>query len=469
MKKFLFALCAVALALPCAAADSNNIKMVTYFPVPYASYGDLGVTGTCDVGLLGGQCRLDVGGEGLQVFTKNASSDRRALNTGSLIVRRGDLDLYPSNSAAVGSTILVGNPNSNSFEGTLKFAHNLTVNSARGNTLANVTGRTIANLEELSMYNEEFPVCNYEGSSQIKWQYLNMGGSGGVFLVCGSKNCKRPAEPSTKLCPEGYSGLQTREWNEATCSWSRWDTSNCECLPPSGESNRERCDSPHSGFKTREWDSRSCSWSQWDSSNCVCLRVVGEPSTQPCPDGYTGEMVRTYDNEKCAWSGWNDSACVPVVCSGGRVWQNGECRCPAGQSWNGTRCLFTIQTDDGNGEGPYDDTNDNPYIDTPEKFPDGNTSSELNPQTPLTPGGGHTSGNGNTAQTVGNNNSLNSSSGSGSGSSSGSSGSSSSGNQQHTGITAGSHNSIGTGGTQSAGNSSTLNGSHTAVGVRPGR
>ncbi len=60
----------------------NNIRMVTYFPVPYVSYNDLEVVGTCDAGLMD-VCNLEIGNE-LKVFTKN--NDSRDLNTGSLIV-----------------------------------------------------------------------------------------------------------------------------------------------------------------------------------------------------------------------------------------------------------------------------------------------------------------------------------------------------------------------------------------------
>lgn len=57
MKSLSWAVLGLLMAAPSFAAD-NNIKMVTYFPVPYAAYGDLGVTGTCDVGLMG-QCKFN--------------------------------------------------------------------------------------------------------------------------------------------------------------------------------------------------------------------------------------------------------------------------------------------------------------------------------------------------------------------------------------------------------------------------
>ena len=57
MKKFTLALAALVLVGPAFAA--NTIKMVSYFPIPYASYSDIAVDGTCDVGLLN-QCSMSV-------------------------------------------------------------------------------------------------------------------------------------------------------------------------------------------------------------------------------------------------------------------------------------------------------------------------------------------------------------------------------------------------------------------------
>ena len=101
MKSLSWAVLGLLMAAPSFAAD-NNIKMVTYFPVPYAAYGDLGVTGTCDVGLMG-QCKLDAG---KSLTAAKASSDSRALNTGSIIVRKGTLGLSPLSSSATGTRMI---------------------------------------------------------------------------------------------------------------------------------------------------------------------------------------------------------------------------------------------------------------------------------------------------------------------------------------------------------------------------
>lgn len=195
MKKFLFALCALALALPVAAADANNIKMVTYFPVPYAAYGDLGVTGTCDVGLMG-QCALDAG-EGLKVA--KASSDSRALNTGSIIVRKGTLGLTPQTSVALGIQLTAG---SGTGTGVLEFSHDLAVTSINSSRLAKARAMNEAQMTSLNMYGHAFPKCD-ESGNEISWKKLTLGKKSGVFLVCGAGE-EAPRTPCPNSCPSGY-------------------------------------------------------------------------------------------------------------------------------------------------------------------------------------------------------------------------------------------------------------------------
>ena len=220
MKKFLFACCALALSLPCVAADANNIKMVTYFPVPYASYGDLVVNGTCDIGLLG-NCTLDAGA-GLNVA--RISSDSRALNTGSVIVRNGTLALNSSKNGSYveGRTLSAG---SGSSTGVLEFAHDLAVGRISASSMQSAQAQNVAYMNGLTMFGHDFPACP-ESNREINWQKLTIRGNDGVFLVCGAGDtyeCEPPAgESSTQACPSGYSGTQTRTWDKVQCKWSAW-------------------------------------------------------------------------------------------------------------------------------------------------------------------------------------------------------------------------------------------------------
>ena len=207
--------------------SDNNIKMVTYFPVPYAAYSDLSVDGTCDVGLLG-SCSLDAG-TALNVAKK--SSDSRALNTGSFIVRSGTLNLQSTRSAPVISSAYLTAGNGSATVGSLNFSHDLAVSQINNSTAQSMTAQNKAILTKLQIFGHTFPTCDAT-DHKISWQRLTMGGTTGIFLVCGEGEdyeCSAPSgEPATQSCPTGYTGTQTRTWDTNSCSWSAWDTSACK-------------------------------------------------------------------------------------------------------------------------------------------------------------------------------------------------------------------------------------------------
>lgn len=211
MKKCLYGLFALLLAAPVFAA--NNIKMVTYFPVPYASYGDLGVTGTCDVGLLD-NCELQ-SGSSLKVFAR--SGDTGPLNTGALTVKGGSLDLQSTalNSKISGTSLTAGQTGSIGT-GTLEFKHDLEVNTMPG-VIQSAEATNKAVLQKLNLFEQAFPGCP-DGSHEISWKRLTLNDKSGVFLVCGE--AKEP-EPQ---CPDpnsGYSWDQRKVWNA--------QAKRCEC------------------------------------------------------------------------------------------------------------------------------------------------------------------------------------------------------------------------------------------------
>ena len=223
MKKFIFALAGLCLLSIPGLAD-NNIKMVTYFPVPYVSYGDLTVTSTCDVGLLG-SCNLDVG-EGLEIF--KSSSSNQALNTGSLIVRQGALSLNSSlaSSSVNGSVLNVG---SGEISGSLEFGHNLVVDQMAGNKVQSLEARNKAYLSGLTLFGEEFPVCD-EANHEINWKKLTVNGKEGVFLVCGGgkevQGCSNPSYAAQNPCECDSSYASA---NPCECDWGYANDNPCAC------------------------------------------------------------------------------------------------------------------------------------------------------------------------------------------------------------------------------------------------
>ncbi len=189
MKKF-FVFFALALAMPCFAAD--NIKMVTYFPVPYLAYNELGVVGTCDLGLMG-TCGLDAG-KYLSV-RPNAGVAQSGLNRGVLALKGSELDLQSTAlSPHVQSYVLrVGDqPTSKAQEALLTFRHRLEVGSLQGD-LQSIEADNTAYMDSLTLFGSTFPACTRD-DHRISWQRLTFDYKESTFLVCGNA-------VSDKRCP----------------------------------------------------------------------------------------------------------------------------------------------------------------------------------------------------------------------------------------------------------------------------
>ncbi len=168
MKKLLLVFFSLFLPVICAA---DNMKMVTYFPVPYVSYNNLKVDGDCDVGLLG-SCEMDAG------QTLNVTNQAN-VNRGFLNLNTGNVQ---SQNVAIGNASAVA-------EGALSFRHDLDVTSIP-NTANSVEAQTRATMDSLNLFGKAFPVCDDEsGAHKISWKKLNISGSEAVFLVCGEAGC----------------------------------------------------------------------------------------------------------------------------------------------------------------------------------------------------------------------------------------------------------------------------------------
>ncbi len=210
-------------------AAENNIRMVTYFPVPYASYVDLGVTGSCDTGLLE-NCYLDAG-EGINISV--GENDDRALNTGSLIATEGVLDLDSSldDSLLMGESLIAGEEDT-AGTGILEFSHDLTVSDIDSDSLASAQAQNTAYLENLTLFGEEFPLCDAD-DNEISWQTLTINGESAVFLVCGTgeqvvQSCEE--NPDQESCCSGCETWDGSSCVEKTCSSGyTLNSSTCEC------------------------------------------------------------------------------------------------------------------------------------------------------------------------------------------------------------------------------------------------
>lgn len=312
MKKFLLALFGLVFAVPFASAD--NIKMVTYFPVPYASYGDLSVSGTCDVGLLN-SCSLDAG-EKLNVYQK--SSDSRALNTGSLIAKSGTLGLYSTGLHSQLTTSSLASHTSGSqttTTGVLEFAHDLTVGSIKGNMIQSAQATNRAEMSDLYLFGSsfQFPACDASGH-KMSWQNLTINGNSGVFLVCGTGTDAGP----DKNCPSGKKWSDSS--NKCVCSMilrclngTVWNSETCKC---ESSSSTPECPSG----KT---------WSESDNA-CVCS------ARKLCLNDTTWDEETCSCVEKVEQAKFGFWSCTPNSCQGGNI-PTGVCTIGvAGKYYNGT-------------------------------------------------------------------------------------------------------------------------------------
>lgn len=173
-------------------AAGSNIKMVSYFPVPYVSYSDLKVSNTCDVGL-GNSCTLNA--TSLVVQSTTTATANAALNTGTVLVKEGNLELFSPNtadSALSGTALNVGN-GSNAGNARLSVGGNLTVDGTflHENTVTNLTSTNLATIQSLQLQGGTegasyltFPTCDAT-DNKISWANLTIDGKNGVYLVCG--------------------------------------------------------------------------------------------------------------------------------------------------------------------------------------------------------------------------------------------------------------------------------------------
>ncbi|WP_458402230.1 hypothetical protein [Candidatus Avelusimicrobium sp.] len=180
MMKKLF--CLFFLLMPCLSLSAqNNIKMVTYFPVPYVSYLDLNVTGTCDLGLLD-TCRLSIAKD----WTFSSEATQGGLESNAIIVKKGSLSLNSSNpsSAIQGRVLQVGRPaaQENSL---LQITDSLLVKKSllQNGIFSHIQAEQVY-LKKLFLGGYEFPVCSSATGNEIRWKKLTIDGTTGVFLTC---------------------------------------------------------------------------------------------------------------------------------------------------------------------------------------------------------------------------------------------------------------------------------------------
>lgn len=208
MKKIIILLTACLLGLVTHAAQTtNSMKMVTYFPIPYAAYDTVMANNAIDVGGLD-QCAMSIS-KGSSNLAGSAASlylygdaNGADLNRGLLNVTAGKLDLNSTvaNARIVSQKILIGQDMSAQGgwldigipSGKTSSFDALHINSLTntGNSLRVTSQTQGAKVDEFHMFNEienDFPSC----AGTVTWKELELGADvdnnttyTDVYLVC---------------------------------------------------------------------------------------------------------------------------------------------------------------------------------------------------------------------------------------------------------------------------------------------
>lgn len=220
MKKFIWVVSCLFFAVHGWAA--NNIKMVSYFPIPYASYSDLKVEGVCDLGLLG-KCELKAGS-----LTVDSADPTQ---TAKMQVNSGTLKLDP----AVGVTpkiaadfLHAGNVEDFStaswfnVEDYLSISHKfLDQDKIKGLSATEATLRQVALRGKDGAF-LNIPSCAAT-DNEINWKNLTIDGRQGVYLICGNG-------PMEQSCEENPNQKKCCAYSKTADSITYWKGGKCNTL-----------------------------------------------------------------------------------------------------------------------------------------------------------------------------------------------------------------------------------------------
>lgn len=232
MKKIiLLLLCVCPLAV--WAEGENNIKMVTFFPVPYMTYSNLDVQrtsankgGNCDVGLYD-SCHIDAAGSftvdgdvdasGKKLFLEFADGlsgptiNSYRLNSGTNFTTQGTSQFTFKHTTHLGELLSGGGTTSP------KVSLKTPVLGSATNPMTGITLETFQGGVSSSL-----PLSSC--TSNISWKKLTIDGVSGVYLVCGSGTLQ--CNTAAPYCEVEENGACVKK----TCpSGQVLDTTNCTC------------------------------------------------------------------------------------------------------------------------------------------------------------------------------------------------------------------------------------------------
>lgn len=211
MKKLLCFVMFFAVSAVFSSAEDikNNIKMVTYFPVPYVAYSTVQVdtAGQLDVGLTQAPA-MYLGSAGITPL--NVAEPGAEVN-----LKTGELKLDNIKYILGGNVLSLGEPSSEPSSGKLTFSKNLRINTMEAGSLVAEKPHNASEaipfamtVNSLDLFGKPFPPC--EGEKMV-WQNLKLeeATQQETYLMCGT-----PSTSSVCLPPEGWTKFVscTDEW-----------------------------------------------------------------------------------------------------------------------------------------------------------------------------------------------------------------------------------------------------------------
>lgn len=372
MNKWLWAVCAVLFAPAFCAGQNNNVRMVTYFPVPYAAYNDLEVSKNCDVGLAG-SCSIKSG-------KKFAVVDTMKVTKGALNLNGGNI---------VGRTLVAG-PKEYAFSADpaeIAFVRNeakgLSGNLKVGSILNPIhilesSGQTTINGNLYLTKDYPFPICGADGH-EIAWRQLDLGKGNKIYLTCGTGTCGDNAAAEEQRCQDDHG---TWDSDACTCDCPDglvWNEVTGACEEPSGGCSEEKpedeqviCNDCGTQMLTYTCDEENDVWvgqlvGECSKTAAECGSVCGTAAqecmpgdvnwVQQCKDEWHG-IMRRMSSYKTSGSACDDSMhCIPDMVtnmgaiddvSGGGSSQTKTCTCYIHEGWQkqdcGTDCKWKQAT-----------------------------------------------------------------------------------------------------------------------------
>ena len=221
MKKLLCFVMFFAVSAVFSSAEDikNNIKMVTYFPVPYVAYSTVQVdtAGQLDVGLTQAPAMY------------LGSTGKVPLEATEVNLKTGDLKLDNIKYILDGTSLTLGSSSTASSAGKLTFSKNLRINTMEAGSLVAEKPHNASDaipfamtVNSLELFGKTFPACEGEEGEEMVWQNLRLEGATQqeTYLMCGTPSTSSvclPREGWTKFvsCTDewGYpDGRQRQDW-----------------------------------------------------------------------------------------------------------------------------------------------------------------------------------------------------------------------------------------------------------------